>query len=377
MPGKLPWLLAVCLALAAGGYGSSPVPPNPKGAAKTAAPDPNPAMTQPDKYAWQLFIELNRPAQAGGNDVLWETWATDRDTFPDKPDPTKPPQWPGDKARPKTLHTATQLLLAAKLRQKFTASVHPLAEETGGGLEEVHRNRANFDYIVNNQLWYREGLLAAFKKGRQVDFPLGAIAVKAKWRAITAADKPRYHWNVDAKGKLFGLIALHISAKELPNWFWATFEHVDNADRGKDLGCHDSFGTEPPSCCSGKVSLALRQLLKNAHMGPQWHFYRLDGSQIDFTDSTGRPTLLGNSAIEGPQGVMLTSSCLTCHSKAGISVGGFFLPIEKQSSPPEGDVGAPDPNWFFNSTGARKILQLGFTWGFLNASSIQSAGPGP
>jgi hypothetical protein len=53
--------------------------------------------------------------------------------------------------------------------------------------------------------------------------------------------------------------------KDLPNWFWATFEHVDNPDRCKILGCHDSFGLTP----GGDVSPALKELLKKGGLGDE------------------------------------------------------------------------------------------------------------
>ena len=52
---------------------------------------------------------------------------------------------------------------------------------------------------------------------------------------------------VDSSGvtRLFGLTALHITTKDLPNWFWATFESVYNPGRCDYMGCSDCFGTMP------------------------------------------------------------------------------------------------------------------------------------
>lgn len=53
------------------------------------APDPDPAMNNADKNSWALFIQVNAPAAtAGNNNVLFETWASDDDTF------TTSPVWP-------------------------------------------------------------------------------------------------------------------------------------------------------------------------------------------------------------------------------------------------------------------------------------------
>jgi hypothetical protein len=39
----------------------------------------NPAMNDPDQVAWRLFIQVN--TAAGGSNALFETWASDTDTF--------------------------------------------------------------------------------------------------------------------------------------------------------------------------------------------------------------------------------------------------------------------------------------------------------
>jgi hypothetical protein len=340
------------------------------------ARDPNPAMNQPDKYAWQVFIRLNRPAAEGKPDSIWETWISDDDIFPKNPDAEKPPQWPTSVTKPKVLKTSLQLSLTHQLEEKAYAGLRPFAP-LQATKEEVRRNKLEYDFIVANKLWYLEGVEQAFKDGRQLAFPIGAIAVKARWKKIDEKDKPSFHWNFDSEGTLVGLVALHISSKVLPNWFWATFEHVDNPERGKDLGCSDSFGVEPPNSCTGKVSEKLEKMMQQAHLGPEWRNYRLNGTQIDFTDSTGRPILLGNSMIEGPQGVMLTSSCMTCHAKALMDGNGNFLPPVKtvKPQPPEGDIGPPNLDWFYNSKQSRKTLQLAFTWGLLNANSIKPPPP--
>ena len=56
---------------------------------------PNPALNAPDELAWQLFIQVN--AAAGGTNALFETWASDTDTF------TVNPQFPAT-ATPLSLH---------------------------------------------------------------------------------------------------------------------------------------------------------------------------------------------------------------------------------------------------------------------------------
>src|SRR4051794_17663202 len=55
--------------------------------------DPDPDMNNPDKGAWELFAAVNKPANP--THVVFETWASNEDTF--KPNPIfpgaqKPPQ---------------------------------------------------------------------------------------------------------------------------------------------------------------------------------------------------------------------------------------------------------------------------------------------
>ena len=357
------WLGRDALALTANGAAQQ--------AAGSGSDDPNPAVNETDKFAWQVFVKINSAAKNDTNDTIWETWATDDDTFPAQPDPKNPPAWPGNAARKKALQPSHQQLLRRKLLEG--SAHHQFLQEIGrsgpllpqivpGGGEEVRRNKPDFDFIVKNNLWYLEGLQAAFTKGDPISFPIAAIEIKAQWKPITEAEKPNYHWNVDSNNKLFGLIALHIMTKDLPNWVWATWEHVDNPNRCKILGCHDSFGL----ASSGKVSPELKALFKQAGMGPEWENYRLDGAQIDFTDSTGRPTLLGNSVIEA--GFVQTSSCITCHARATFDASGRSLPVFRPDT--QSYNGTPDPTWFYTTTNPPKpiYLQGDFVWSFLLAS---------
>ena len=41
--------------------------------------DPNPALNNPDKLSWQIFIQVN--SRADGTNSVFETFASDSDTF--------------------------------------------------------------------------------------------------------------------------------------------------------------------------------------------------------------------------------------------------------------------------------------------------------
>lgn len=356
----------------------------------------NSTVNLPDKYAWELFTQVNRKAasqqtfknksgqEITTNSAVWEIWADDPWTFPANPDPKNPPKWPGDKGQRKTL--------LEKAKGAPHASGNPNAILDTGG-EEVHRNEVTFNYVMQNNLWYTQGVAAYFKSGKKVDFPVESIEVKGNWVTIKPEQKARYHWNYDKDGNLYGLVAMHITSKAIPNWFWCTFEWVDNAGRCDFIGCRDCFGVEPhvvPSntktvgtlYAGGTLTPELLEMFQKAGFtgdwGSEWKNYRLKGSQVDFTDAMGRPTLVGNSVTEG--GFVQTASCMTCHARAAVNAGGnsafpFFgqsagLPLESQV-PLQFQTqfttynGVPDPNWFytFTSNGATLVnLQSDFVW---------------
>ncbi|MCA9043657.1 MAG: hypothetical protein KDA69_05010 [Planctomycetaceae bacterium] len=403
----------------------TPVPSGATLQTRTTPHDPAPPENFPDKYAWQLFVQVNQRAQAQGpvggdqskmtNNALWETWADDQLTFPEKPNPDNPPQWPDDTA---AIKRVSRVPFGAGIhgQGKKAAAVVDIGPLVPGGIavpngvgEEIHRNKATFDYIIENNLWYQEGVAKFFSTSAEyandpvefakvaVNFPVDSIEVKGNWVVIDESQKSKYHWNYNAEGQLLGLVAMHISSKALPNWFWSTFEHEDNPGFGDYIGIHDSFGADPPHIPSNTKQLAqvyppsrmtpqlldlLRKTGFSGSWGEEWRHYRLKGSQVDFTDSAGRPLLLGNSVTES--GFVPTASCITCHSRAAVnSQGGSSYPIfgEKQALPlvgipQQGQVGSqtelfntyngsPDPAWFFQFSGTNTQLlnlQTDFVW---------------
>lgn len=331
------------------------------------------AMCDPDKFAWQLFVKITKPLAVptpapDSVPVVWETWATDDETLPGDPNPAKPPQWPGEQPRLKRLRPITQQLLnVATPEPNTTSPVQWDISSTQGG-EEVQRNRPAFDYIVNNKLYYIEGLNDAFNKGFVVNFPKDAIEVKPVWIPFTDTkgakvplmnpvtnqpflskgkpvypDPSRYHTFTatvaDSSGKTykiqFALVAIHMMSKDTPNWTWQTFEQVDNPGRCDYIGCRDDFGAEQEVVMpnvkdgqytsyavqypAGRLSEELMRMFATAGITQEWNYYRLKGSQNNFTDTTGQPQLVGNSITEA--GFVSTSSCMTCHGRASIAPG--------------------------------------------------------
>ncbi|MBV8516621.1 MAG: hypothetical protein JO197_04380 [Acidobacteria bacterium] len=406
--------MVLLLILPAAAQQSPQVPCN----APPAGVDPSVPMNQPDRYAWELFVQVNQKAPASfqhsityqgktfmTNSAVWETWPDDPWTFPTNPDPSDPPKWP-DAPIAKRLHPkgkGNHLTHTADL-----AGRNDIILDTGG--EEIHRNRATFDYVIQNNLWYTQGIAAFVAKGLPANFPTDSIEVKGNWNKIKESDKSKYHWNYDEQGNLWGLVAMHITSKALPNWFWATFEWVDNPGRCDYIGCSDCFGyqpsfvpshtcpasgncpanlvgqiyKEPTTITPGLDSLFAKAGYSGAWLGEYRH-YRLKGSMTNFTTSTGQPILLGNSVTESS--FLQTASCMTCHARAAVKADGtnafpFFgeaptLPLQ-MATPAQFQTqqttyhGAPDPNWFnsysdfskneFQPTVTPIATQLDFVW---------------
>lgn len=337
--------------------------------AEVNAADTNSAMNVPDEVSWQLFLEVNAKAQtSGNNNALFETWASDHDTFQLKPKP-----WPV-KAAP--LQLKTPALLEAKhaslKNSKIKVQVVPGASSSTPS-EETRRNKPAYDFIIENNLYKRSGLQAAF--GTVINFPIDSIEVKANWYPVVSEkdssksgipgyDGPPseaskiYHVNTASDGKQYALVAMHVISKLVPNWTWATFEHKNNLGRCDIIGCKDLFGAIPTSVTPNqnpgqsypdcKKSPALQAMFAKANIDPSYQNYCLKGSQTDYTTATGQAVRLGNSVTES--GFVNQSSCMTCHSRAAFDSTGKgttfagFDPFT-QIAP----IGTPDPSWFFSS----------------------------
>ena len=210
----------------------------------TAQSTPNPAMNAPDQLAWQFFIQVN--TRAGGDNALFETWASDTDTF--KPNPQFPTT-----ATPMVLRQPAVPAAGREALQRGGRLI-PAIPPGRGFLEESRRNKDSFDFIVQNNLFKISGLRAAF--GKTIAFPVASMEVKANWKLVSEipqftngkvslADVPKlYHVNTGSDGKQYAFVSMHIISKAVPNWTWATFEHKFNPGRCDIIGCRDSFGAQ-------------------------------------------------------------------------------------------------------------------------------------
>jgi hypothetical protein len=373
------------------------------------------AINEPHEYAWKLFFYLNRQAKSGtagmpdpsknglkeyddNLPVVWETWANATGSLflgPNEPNRSevflekgaKPSKWaelPRKSSQNKTLEINTTTLVPELQRNIMSLSrdvskssiFHPLFDP--GAMDErefeVRMNKSTFNTVRNENLYSVEGLQDKLKEAKKtgnrdiIQFNKESKEVKAKWIKLTTdAQKARYHWrsveinNPDGTKitEIWGLSGFHIITKDLPNWFWTDFEHVDQEEVANNEGRPSvdptTRGSNAPSGSNG-----IRQETK----GTKWQNYRLRGVQLMFTDKFGKPTRLANTLIEpissGP------SSCITCHANATIGEAinhtRRSIPLQVGTLPIQFVDGLPKPDAYFGVNKELKYIQTDFLW---------------
>ena len=357
---------------------------------KTARAGPVDNSTQnSDEFIWTLFTQFTTPADPGNaRPVVFETWASDADTF------SKTPAWPAP--------DAGRRFQSSPLRAATTPHGGPVdipcsppGNAAVGGFptsgtptpciaEEVRRNRPQFDYIVGNSLNTQTGLAAAHAKGMDVQMPTEAISVKGDWvpvqtllqwiPSIGSIDKLRSLYYTDVSdGVEYAVVSLHVSSRQNPNWVWGSFEHRLTPGRCDDLGCFDSFGASVPEVMPNRSAIntdygpcdkteALQTLMQQAGLSTVWQNYCLKSTQVDYLAPDGTPTALGNAVIERivGNGTVVASSCIACHAYASFGANG--QPSKAATAMlPYNPTGAPIPAVLEGS------LQFDFMWGVLLA----------
>jgi len=189
-------------------------------------------------------------------------------------------------------------------------------------------------------------------------FDLDSLEVKVDWVPVSSFTNPTFTcpdptnklYTETINGTCYALVAVHVSAKVMLNWLWATFEpnsNVTNPNRCDPKlynACFDPWGTT-----SGKPygkgetaqqSQDLREAMAAAQLHPAFRNYFLTGVQTQFVDNYGKPTQMGNSFVEFNQGVAPgKSSCITCHQYA------HFDGKQPLQGSPENNYGRPPHGW--------------------------------
>jgi hypothetical protein len=351
-----------------------------------------------DAFIWRVFTEFTTPVSKGvPSPVVFETWASDADTF----SPT--PRWPTP-GEPIKLHASVLAVaktlganqpLTALLAHSIDVPCQPPPGAAVGGFptsgtpvpciaEQVARNRDQFDYIVHHNLNTKAGLAAAYASSFKVEMPLTSIAIKADWIPLPAllqwipelgdiANIRKLYYTTTVDKIEYAAVAIHVSSRQNPNWVWGTFEHQKNPGRCDAIGCFDSFGAQNPIVPPNKAAIntqygscpktqQLQKLMASADLSPVWENYCLKSTQVDYTAADGTPYVLGNSVIEGivGNGTVAASSCIACHSYASYGSTGATTAAARAILP-FNPTGNPIPGVLANSN------TFAFMWGVLQA----------
>lgn len=342
-----------------------------------------------DAFVWRLFTEFAAPAfKPRPSPVVFETWASDADTF------SKTPHWPSPdepkKLQPSVLRSFTSphgVAIDAPCAAPGNAAVGGFPTSgtpTPCIAEETKRNRPQFDYIIGNNLNTKAGLAAAYAKSFKVEMPTSAVSVKGDWVPVQTllqwlpklgdvGNVERQYYTATVDSVEYALVALHVSSRQNPNWVWGTFEHQFNPGRCDSIGCFDSFGAAIPAVVPNLTTIntqygpcqktaALRELMAKAGLSPVWENYCLKSTQVDYNAPDGTPYALGNSVIERivGNGTVSASSCIGCHVYA--SFGSNGKPSSAATAMlPYNPTGNPIPAVLAGS------LQYDFMWGVILA----------
>lgn len=345
-----------------------------------------------DAFLWQLFTQFAAPVSPmRPSRVVFETWASDEDTF------SQTPHWPGVD-EPKRLHASLLGRMtdpALPSHGPIDVACAPPGNAAVGGFptqgpptpciaEETKRNRPQYDYIVGHGLNTKAGLAAAFAKGFQVVMPASSISVKGDWVPVqtmlqwlpqlgSVGNVEKLYYTASSGGVEYALVSLHVSSRQNPNWVWGTFEHAMNPGRCDSMGCWDSFGSTIPvvlpilSAVNTQYGAcpktpALQAWMKQANLSPVWQNYCLKSSQVDYNAADGTPTVLGNSVIERivGNGTISASSCIGCHVYASFGADGA-TPAAARAMLPYNPTGTPI------SAVLKGATQFDFMWGVLLA----------
>jgi hypothetical protein len=262
-----------------------------------------------DQLSWSTLVSLAWPADlsqgrgvpdptqkpgavgADGNPrpVVWDTWKAVSEVFHyddpswtltdadwNKP-PLPPPGCPTAPAGTPVLRMTakaepgTGLALQGKVSNDVNQAFSgPLTDQTGTLVRyEIRMNQSEFDQIVQGN-YYKAGAdvskLVFWDNTTDPNFHLGAMEVKSAWKALSQADWNRHryyqrqvlvydeadpvrHTPASCTLQRMGLVGLHVLHKtaSAPDWFWATFEHVDNVPEAQGGGA-GPFSFNNPAC---------------------------------------------------------------------------------------------------------------------------------
>lgn len=323
-----------------------------------------------EELAWRLFVAINCKASSGR--LTWETWKTQACL-------NNPDDCPGRRRLHGSVLAAANTQTLTPDHPRRTQGCNPMLTATTKGVdpslvkflpnnlsaapvfcEEVTINKAEEDFASKNGLLTSAGQDTFLQSGQTIDFPTGAVEVKADWVPASSFQGVSFDckkpsptiYLEEIEGTCYALAGMHISSKLYPNWLWATFEPQDprtNPNRcqpGLYNACNDPWGSSPASSTGAatRPTPALSALFggAGAALDPSFQNYRLTGVQTEFPEPTASKGVLGSSFVEFNANVAAgQASCITCHNSAmrDPSTGKTLT----QGAPYGNQVGPPTP----------------------------------
>jgi hypothetical protein len=342
-----------------------------------------------EETAWRLWVASTCPVnQTVYPYVVWENWIEQAQMYPLNPANVLqiPASLAPQSSAPRLLHASPLALvknpgigatvpglLGAADQNCNAAQAPPDNQKNLIICEEVRLNGATQDYITGTTLWNRNGQKAIAADHGNIQFPTPSLEIKADWISLssigltcsTIPQSLRQSVHIEMiNGNCFALVGMHLISKLINQWIWATFEPQNlttNPFRCNVLGCSDSFGSRPARSRGAFTGLSsqLERLMNDARLAPEWKNYRLDGVQISFVKPNGKPTLMGNSIIEGENvGMNLKdASCISCHAISSVKNDGTDGITLLTGNP----VGEPEP------LPSRDWIRRDFVWSLFGA----------
>ena len=310
------------------------------------------AATDPDRFAWGLFVALTWPADdgqphAGQRPALWRSRPGHvRDLGAVRPDllcRRAPSRRHGTRStgrhrvRSSTRSVPRQIAMFRDVSSVKSGSV---SDEQ----EEVRLNRADLRLHPRQRPLFgrRPAVVLLQPPADRLSRPApsrsrrcGGRSARRTRRAIsgrssaTPRSKRRY---------LYGLTALHIVSKVLPHWLWATFEHVDNPYRAGPLRRGLAQSVARQRRLSGRhSSIAIASPPASAWKARAGKTTACAAPRSTMPMPTAIPLILANSELE--TGFQQSSSCMSCHVRSTIGpnrndAASFVFDADSKEHPP-------------------------------------------
>ena len=335
-----------------------------------------------NKFSWQSFVAIFWPRDAKGNplpkftDEGTPTWMGWKEAFQVyREDGGVPAPW--DSKRTSGALGLVESVFNDHEARVFLSTETPtghkgsatIADETDQAFAgklfdqngnvvvyEVLMNKEEYDYVVDNKLYNRNGQIDFTNKHQIANFPagdfkthkVGAVEIKFAWKILEANDhKERYYsvkgYVVDPKTKALvkkdlGMIGFHISQKTPTGkqWVWSTFEHIDNLDQnttekdGKTTPIHPTLNDPDCLICPVNVDVESGGSTFQFNQGTHGDYWTVTGDTNKYFASSNVMKTQAKRMIDIPIRVQQINQQMQAYFKSQGSVWQFYQLIDTQ-----------------------------------------------